>query len=105
MDTAVAEDGEFLAQVDLRDLDVGKEAGLLRAIEDVGQGGEDGVVMVGIVSELSNGLRNQHVEPVEGLGLVGVDVIVGLGENSCGREAGRRTKHARAGALGPRLLG
>lgn len=36
MDPAVAEDGEFLAQVDLRDLDVREEAGLLRAVEDVG---------------------------------------------------------------------
>ena len=90
MDPAVAEDGEFLAQVDLGDLDVRKEAGLLRPIEDGGEGGKDSVVIVGVVAELGDRLGDQHVEPVEGFGLVRVDVVVGLGEDRCGREAGRR---------------
>ena len=105
MDAAVAEDGEFLAQVDFRDLDVREEAGFLGAVEDVGQRGEDGVVIVGVVAELGDGLGDQHVEPVEGFGLVRVHVVVGFGEDRGGREAGRRTQHPRAGALSPWLLG
>lgn len=46
---------------------------------------------MGVVAELGDGLGDQHVEPVEGFGLVGVDVVVGLGQDRCGREARRRT--------------
>ena len=44
--------------------------------------------MVSIVPELSDGLRDEHVEPVQRLGLMGVDIIVGLGQNGGSRQAG-----------------
>lgn len=61
---AIAEDGEILAEADFRDLDAGEKIRFLRAIEHVGQGGENGVVVVGVIPELRDRLRDQHVEPV-----------------------------------------
>ena len=39
VDAAVAEDGEFFAQTDFGDADVGEEGGFLGAVEDGGEGG------------------------------------------------------------------
>ena len=105
MHATVAEDGVLLAQADLRDFDRGEEIGFLGPIEEVGQGGEDGFVFVGVLTELGNGLGYEHVEPVERFGLVGIDVVVGLREDGRGVEEGGRAQPIGCGAWRLALLG
>ena len=80
-DAAVAEDGELVAQGNLGDADGANPVGLGARVEDVGQRGEDGIVVAGVGAQLGNGLRNQHIEPVEALGQVALDVVVRFGED------------------------
>lgn len=89
MHAAVAEDGEVLAEADLRDLDGRQNIRFVRAIEDLGQGCQNRIVVMGVVPELRDGLGDEHVEPVQRLGLVGVDIVVRLGQNR-GRGQARR---------------
>lgn len=89
MDAAVAEDGEVVAETDFGDGDAGEEIRFLRAVERGGQGRENGVVLVGVISELGDRLGDQDIEPVERFGLVRVDVVVGFRENgACGEACG-----------------
>lgn len=67
---AIAQYGKVLTQIDLSDLYGGEEVGFLRAIQDICQGGEDGLVLLSILAELSYSLCDQDVEPVQGLGLM-----------------------------------
>lgn len=64
MDAAVAEDGEFFSQTYFRDADVGEEIWFLGPVEDGGEGGEDGVIVVGVGAELREGLGDEYIEPV-----------------------------------------
>ncbi len=63
------------------------------AIENTGQGCQDGFVLVGIGSELGNRLSYQDIEPVQRLRLVGIDIVVGLGEYYGSRQAGRMSQN------------
>lgn len=92
MHTTVAEDRKVFAQAYFGDFDGGKEIRFLRSIENVGQGYQDCVVMLSIVPKLRNRLRDEHIEPVQRLGLMRVDIVVGLGEDSGGGQAGRRCR-------------
>ena len=104
MHAAVAEDGEVVAETDFGDGDAGEEIRFLRAVESGGQGGKDRVVLVGIISELGNGLGDQDIEPVERFGLMRVDVIVGFGEDSACGEASRGAEDV-GRTLGVQFLG
>ena len=55
-----------------------RKEGFWAPLRDGGQGGEDGVVVVGVGTELGDGLGDQHVEPVEGFRRVRVHVVVGF---------------------------
>lgn len=92
-DAAVAEDGELVAEGDLGDLDLAQEGGLGARVEHLGQAREHGAVLAGIGAQLGNGLGDEHVEPVEALWLVALDIVIRLGED--GGDAGP----ARAGGL------
>ena len=104
MYAAVTKDGEVVAETDFCNGDAGEEIRFLRAIERGGQGGEDRVVLVGVISELGNRLGDQDVEPVERFGLVRVDVVVGFGEDSACGEACRGAENI-GGAFRVQLLG
>lgn len=90
---AITEDWEILAKADFRHCDAGQETGLLRAIENAGQRRQDGIVVMGIVSELRDRLCDQNIEPVQRLWLVRIDVIVCLVEDRSCRQARRGSKH------------
>ncbi len=98
VDAAVAEDGELVAEGDFGDGDGGEEGRFLRPVEEGGQGSQDGGVGVRVATELGDGLGGEHVEPVQGLGLVGVDVVVGFGEDGGRGWRGGGTQDARGGA-------
>ena len=89
MYAAVAEDRKFFAETDFIDFDRGKEIWFLGSVEDVGQGGENGIVVVGVGAELGDRLGNEHVEPVQTLRLMRVDVVVRLAQDRCCGESGR----------------
>ena len=84
MHTAIAQNGELIPKVKLSDLDLGKKVGLLGSVEDVSQGVEERFLLVSVLSELSNRLRNEHVEPVQRFGLVRIHVVKRLRED-CSR--------------------
>ena len=105
MDAAVTEDGEVVAEVDFGDGDAGEKIRFLRPVERGRQGREDRVVLVRVVSELRDRLRDQDVEPVERFGLVRIDVVVGFREDGACGEADRGAEHIGGGAFGVQLLG
>lgn len=78
VNAAIAKDGEILAEGDFGDFDAGEEIWFLGAIEEVGEGGENCIVVIGVIPKLCNGLCDENVEPVQRLWLVGVDVVVCL---------------------------
>ncbi|KAL8370419.1 hypothetical protein RB595_000681 [Gaeumannomyces hyphopodioides] len=88
-DTAVAEYGEVLAEAELRDADLVEKVRAAVAVEGLGQGCEDGVVVLGVAAELGDSLCDQDVEPVEALGLVAVDTVVRLAEDGADGQRGR----------------
>jgi len=90
VNSAVTQDRKFLAKTDLCDFDIRDEIRFLGPIQDSRQTGEYGIVVMGIVSELRNRLRDQDIEPVQTLGLVGVDVVVCLAQYRSRRQARRR---------------
>lgn len=87
-DAAVGEDGEFLAEVYFGDADGVEVVWAFVAVEGGVEGGEDDLVLLGVVSELGDCLGDEDVEPVEGFGLVALDVVVGFGEDGGGGEGG-----------------
>lgn len=91
--TAVAEDGEILTQADFRHFDAGQEIGLLRPIENAGQGGQDGIVVMRIVSELRDRLCNQYIEPVQRLGLVRINIVICFVKDSGCCQTRRGSEH------------
>lgn len=74
------------------------------SIEDGGEGGEYGIVIVGFVAKLGYGLCDEDVEPIQRFGLVGVDIVVGFGEDRCWCEAGRGPENMGCGTLAVELL-
>ena len=78
MHSAIAENRIFLPQVNLRDLDALQKLRLLRPVEQSSQRGQDRIIGMGVRAELRDRLRDEDVEPVQGLGLVRMRVVVRL---------------------------
>lgn len=78
---AVGEDGKLLAQRYVGDADLVEKVRATSAVQGAGKRVEDGVVLQSVGSELSNGLSNQDVEPVQTLGLVAVNIVIRLCQN------------------------
>ena len=95
MDSAVAENWEIFPQTDLCDFDTRQKIRFLWAIQYVGEGGENGFILMSIGSELRYCLRDQNIEPIKRLGLMGVDVIIGFGEYDWSCQARRMSKNVR----------
>lgn len=93
VNTAVAEDWEILAEADFGNFDAGEKVGFLSAVEETREGGQNRVVVIGIVPELGYCLRDEHIEPVERFWLVRIDVVICFGQYSSGRETRRGTEH------------
>ncbi len=98
VDAAVAEDGELVAEGDFGDGDGGEEGRFRGPVEEGREGGEDGGVGVRVAAELGDGLGGEHVEPVEGLGLVGVNVVVSFCKDGGRGWRGGSPQDARCGA-------
>lgn len=60
---------------------------------------------MGIVPELRNRLRNQDVKPVQTLGLVGVDIVIRLGEDRSGGQSRRGPQDVGGGAFAVEFVG
>lgn len=90
MHPAVTQNRKVLAQADLGDFNGGQKIRFLWPIEQIRQGDQNGIVMLRVVPELRNGLSDEHIEPVQRLGLMGVNIVIGLGQNSGGGQAGWR---------------
>ena len=58
-----------------------------------------------IISELRNRLRDQNVEPIQTLRLVGVDIIICLGENRSSRQSWWGPEDMGGGAFAIELVG
>lgn len=85
-DAAVAQEGELVAEADLGDADVVEPGGLAVRVEERAEGGDDGVVAGGVGAKLRDGLGDEHVEPVDGLGRVVGRIVVGLAKDERGGE-------------------
>jgi hypothetical protein len=88
-DPAVAEDGEVVTQRQLGDLYLVQEIRPDGAVQGFGERSEDGIVVLRVGPELRDGLCDEDVEPVERLGLVGIDLVVGFVEDGVNRECRR----------------
>ena len=99
MHTAITEDGKVFAEAYFCDSDTRQEIRLLRTIEDFGQGGQYGIIVMCVVPELRDSLRDQDVEPIQRFWLVGVDIVVGLGENGGSGQRRGVTQDAGKGAF------
>ena len=80
-DAAVAEDGELIAQSDLGDADLANPVRFAAGVQDVSETRQDRAVLSCISAQLGNRLGDQHVEPVQALGLVAFDIVVRLRED------------------------
>lgn len=99
MDPAIAQNREFLPETDLRHLDIRQKARFLLPVQDTGQRLQNRVVVMCVVPELRDRLRNQDVKPVQTLGLVGVDIVIRLGEDRSGSQSWRGPQDVGGGAF------
>lgn len=70
VNAAIAQDGKILAEADFGDFDAGEEVRFLSAVEEIGEGCKNRIIVIRVFPKLCNRLCNENVEPVERFWLV-----------------------------------
>ena len=70
MNAAIAQDGEILAEANFGDFDAREEIRFLSAVEEIGKGCENCIIVIRVSPKLCNRLCNENVKPVERFWLV-----------------------------------